>query len=163
MQYNEYADDYERINQEIYRRGKYNIYDEDSYFKEFENYMQGSGEEIKDDCYEHYEKRHKKQMNEVRDFKQAGGKDLKRDRRTTARRTVRDQGTYERIGAQHSDKIGVDTRRGRRGKTAKRINAYIFKGTIKNKTVYGKRERYSRNGRTYTRYRDRKGRFIKRP
>lgn len=81
-------------------------------------------------------------------FRQAGGKDLEKDRRTLAKETVSTPERYIRRGSQRVDLPGVDT-------------PFSYSGIRKGKRVIAKRDKVIIKGKTYTRFRDKKGRFVK--
>jgi len=88
-------------------------------------------------------------LQNLQEFKKAGGKDLAKDRETTANVTDNKE-EYERKGAQRSDLRGLDTRQA--GK--------------RNYSIPGSQERKGITIRTYANYdgkhyRDSRGRFVK--
>ena len=84
-------------------------------------------------------------------FEQAGGKDLARDRKKTAKRIVKTPTQYVKAGAQKVDLRGVDTR-----------SRYIIPAKVGERTVYAKSTYITIRGKRVTRLRDQKGRFAKR-
>lgn len=81
-------------------------------------------------------------------FKRAGGTDLRRDRQRTAKTVVKTEQEFIRKGAKRVDLQGLDTKRtlGRsRGKTV----------------LVVRRDKVIVKGKKVTRFRDKKGRFVK--
>lgn len=94
-------------------------------------------------------------------FKQAGGKNLRRDQRTRARIVTRSKKRYRRLGAQRADLYGVDTpNAGRRGGVIRK-KQFTVVGRVKKKTVYARKEFVTVKGKKVVRYRDKRGRFVK--
>jgi len=85
-------------------------------------------------------------------FKEAGGKDLSRDRKTTAKEVTTSEAEYKRKGAQRVDLQGYDTKGGKK--------VYNVVGRVKGKVVYGRKTTIVLRGKKVERIRDSKGRFI---
>jgi len=87
-------------------------------------------------------------------FRSAGGKNLERDRMTTAKIVTKDVSEYKRVGANKIDLDGFDT------KNEKVLKRYL-RGKIKNKSVEIYKTSVIVKGKDVVRYRDKKGRFAK--
>lgn len=85
-------------------------------------------------------------------YKEAGGKDLNKDRQKTAKRVVKTRKEYEKAGASRVDLEGYDTKQD--------FNArYKKPGRVKGKIVFVREASYKRYGKTFHIYRDKRGRF----
>jgi len=87
--------------------------------------------------------------------KDAGGHDLKADRRRNARIITNSPERYKELGATRSDLSGYDTKN---GKVMKSRNDLNIVATAKGKTVFARE--VTVNGKK--KYRNRQGRFVKR-
>lgn len=83
-------------------------------------------------------------------FKKAHGKDLKRDRETTAKKVVKTRRAYEKAGADKVDLKGYDTEDLR----------FSIPARSKRKVVYAYKTHVVVKGKSVIRYRDRKGHFV---
>lgn len=87
-------------------------------------------------------------------FKQAGGKDLVRDRLTTSKQVVTNQRQYIQKGASRTYLKGFDTKKG------KDITRNIdTPARVKKKVVFAEKTSIIRQNKTFIIYRDSKGRF----
>ncbi len=88
--------------------------------------------------------------------RRAGGKNFLMDRKKRASIIVNTPEEYIRRGADKVDLKNYDL-------PTNRIRRHDFNkiGKIKNKIVYGRKDTFKKGSKVITRYRDRKGRFIK--
>ena len=104
-------------------------------------------------------------------YKRGGGqrfrKDVEQTAKTTYPNTSDGREAYMEKGAGKSDLDGVDTRQGRKISKKKLSKTYIrqenltFVGRVKKQTVKARKETIKVKNKDVTRYRDRKGRFVK--
>jgi len=87
-------------------------------------------------------------------YKEAKGKDLKRDQKQTAKVVVTDPKEFKRRGARNVDLEGLDT---------KRVDPYTIVGRVKGKAVYCQPVTIRINNKPVERLRDRRGRFASNP
>ncbi len=151
----DYTKEIDRINEWLFNNRGDQISDLESYVMFFkEEILDGktpSGLEKKliDEAFRKYAEQHN--IVKVKDeqvFKKAGGKNLSRDRRTTAKKVTTNVQEFIRLGAARADLEGLDTG--------------IF-GKIKNKTVRIQSiDKITRRGKPLLVFKDRTGRFVKR-
>lgn len=89
-------------------------------------------------------------------FKQAGGKDLKRDTKYAHKTVVATKESYLKKGAKKSDKIGVDITK--YSQPQKKVFSMV--GTKKGKVVYGRKTFAIIKGKQQIRIIDRKGQYV---
>lgn len=92
-------------------------------------------------------------------FKKAKGKDLRRDRRTTAKTVVTTRREFEKAGATKVDLKGFDTRRQKITKRIAERRIFTIPAKVKNKIVFTERTFVTVKGKKMLRFRDSKGRF----
>lgn len=144
-----YEIDADRIAETIWQDHKRNIVDKATFDKAFDVYMEGSGEELRSSVFKHLVSNHP-QVTKKDIFKEAGGKDFNRDKRTTAKRIVTSRKGYIQAGASNVDLKGYDTR------------TFDVRGKVGGKIVFARPEviKYSKIGNKQ-KFRDKRGRFVK--
>ena len=130
------------------------IKDRDSFDLAFEDYFEEdekmkNNKKVKSSCFNEIQKLNPKII-DIRLFKKADGKDLKLDRRKTAKRIVLTKKEYIHRKSKRVDLEGYDTKPKRK---------LIFVGKTKKKIVYTSKEYIIVKGHSVLRYRDRLGRF----
>lgn len=133
-------DEIDRINERLFRERGDSIVDRDSYDIEFlrlfeKKELNSKQQTLRNKSFRDYADKHDTRRKRL--FKEAGGKSLERDRRTTARTVVTDEKQFIKKGARRVDFKGLDTQ-------------FVFRSTI------------TRNNKKITVFRDKKGRFAKR-
>lgn len=93
-------------------------------------------------------------------FKKAGGKDLKRDRRQTAKTIVKTREEFIKKGSRRVDFAGFDIKESQiRRLKLKPPKEFRIAATVKNKVVFAKRVTVVIKGKSIVRLRDQLGRF----
>jgi hypothetical protein len=156
--------DAQRIAERIYLSYGKSIKDQRTFDAAFDAYMQGAMtpgvEAIRGQVFNALRER-KPSIVEGDLFKEAGGKNFKQDRRTTAKRVVRTAQQYRQEGSRRVDLAGYDTKpAGKQFEKLKRKYAQV--GTIRGKTVRIAQDTIMIKGKSVIRYRDARGRFAKR-
>lgn len=141
---------------------KNNIRDRDSFDRSYDEYLEESdellvNENVRDKTFKILMSKHPKRIKDERIFKEAKGKSLEMDRRTTAKTIVKTKEEYIRRGASKVDLKGYDTRKERIRPVKKRERPII--GRVKGKIVYTEKVMVKVKGKDQVRYRDRLGRF----
>lgn len=157
-------EDAQRIAERVYLSYGKSIKDQRTFDDAFNAYMQGSlnegTEAIRGEVFDFMRKR-KPSIAEGDLFEEAGGKDFKQDRRTTAKRVVRTHEHYRQEGARRVDLAGYDTKPA--GKRFKKLKSkYEQLGKIRGKTVRIAQDKITVKGKSVIRYRDARGRFARR-
>lgn len=155
----DYEKDSERIAKELLRRAGKSIQDRGTFDDAFLQYMGAAGEPLiekskfSDKVFRDYRdiaERDGKTISKKNIFKDAGGKNLKRDRETTANVVVDSSIEYTKKGAGKVDLRGYDTRKER----------FIFTGRQKGSIVDARKITIRFRGKSQTRYIDRRGRYV---
>ena len=139
--------DENRIAETLFQRAGSRIIDRATFNQEFDSYMQGTGEDLRDGSFSAYLKNNKR-VDKRNIFKEAGGKNLERDQRKTSKRIIRNKEKFIKVGSQRADLPKLDTKR----QTA---------GVVKGRVVKATRVTFINMGKKQTRFRDSKGRFVK--
>lgn len=132
----------------------------DKQFNEFFDNQVSSGQNgIREKTFEFLQDKHPLRIQPAKKtvFQQAGGKDLKQDRKKTAKKIVTSKKRYIQLGAKNVDLAGYDTKG---GKTRSRRLEYL--GKVRQRVVYASKDIVTIRGKQVIRYRDKKGRFVKR-
>ena len=125
----------------------------DMHFKEFIGDVSPRQERyLKPAVFQQLKKQHSGISNS-RLFTKAGGKDLNRDRKTTAKEVTTSKTEYVKKGAARVDLKGYDT---------KQKTKYNYPAIRQGKVIYARKTFVSINGKKHARYRDNKGRFVSR-
>lgn len=148
-------DDVERLSERLFREQGDTIRDRDSFDLAWVNFtgqqITNKQKRVVQQVFNVYSQEH--DISKERLFKEAGGKDFRKDTQTTAKVIVDTEQQYKRRGAQRVDLRGFDVPDRKRffleGKVGKRVVAIRETSVV----VRGKR---------VVRFRDSKGRFAKR-
>ena len=154
------GEDIQRIAETLINNDSFgNIQDFDSFEQAYEEYMLEGGQDemakrkdIKEKVFNDV-MQIRPSVERDRIFSKAGGKDLKKDRKTNAKTIVTDRREYEERGASKVDLKGYDT------KPKTRRERFRFIGKSKGKTVFAEKVFINFKGKRMRRYRDKKGRF----
>ena len=157
-------DDIDRINETLDTRDGFKIQDKDSYDLAFDDYMgifkpDADQKAFRNKAFSDYVQKHPDVSTE-RIFQKAKGKDLRRDRLTTAKRVVRTRKEFERLTAPDVDLKGFDTARQRITKSQRIQRDFTIPARSKGRVVFAKRTSVRVRGRSLVRHRDSKGRFV---
>lgn len=126
-------------------RASFNVAYSD-YMQTSEDELEGGLSELRDMAWNKYSRA---DIKEQKQFKEAGGKSLTRDRRTTAETVVTTRKEYRKRGASEVDLKGFDTKK----------RKYSVPARLKGKVVYTRKETITVRNKSVIRYRDRRGRF----
>lgn len=150
-------EDADRLSENIIRHNP-NIHDEETFNKTWDDYLQGTEAQFNDRLKKNTFRfvQQTKQFKDQKLFRQAGGKDLQRDRQTTSKTIVKSREGYIKKGAQKSDLKGFDTKQD--------YKKYNVLATTKQgqKDVYARSDMINRMGQKRSVLRDKNGRFAKR-
>lgn len=166
--------DAERLAERLWRQARGSIEDRESFDEAYEQYLSDEGanplsnaqdKKLREKVWQALNKFHNITKKNV--FKEAGGKDLKRDRQRTAKVVVSSVQEYKRRGASNVDLKGYDTKRPRRSSkrnvrrkllTAQRQAKYKYNysGRVKSRIVPARRIITKKGAR----FIDRKGRYV---
>lgn len=151
-------EDYDRLAERIQNEyGRY-IKDKESFEVAYEKYLDDLPEDhnlfnkdIRDKIFDKIASS-KKLLTKENLFREAGGKDLQRDRMQDAKKIVKTKKEYRQQGANRVDLEGYDTKQA--------FNARFNKaGRIHGRVVYVRQDAIKVKNRSQTVYRDRRGRF----
>ena len=158
-------DEIERINERLESESRMQIRDRDSYDLAFSDLLKTPEKELspkqkklRDMAFGEYKKSHP-DVSKDRLFKEARGKDLKRDRRQTAKGIVTTIKDYKKKGASKVDLKGYDTARQKIKKDILRRRTFTIPARIKGRIVYSIKTSVVVMGKRHVRFRDSKGRF----
>lgn len=150
-------EDVSRISDSIYADSYGKIVDRDTFDMHYKDFFATEPTTLQDTRLKNKVFRDMKQkhpdISSRRIFTEAEGKDLKRDRMTTAKEVTTSKSEYKRKGASRVDLKGYDTKQKRRFK-------YNYVGQRKGKIVYARRTFVNVQGKRKLRYRDSRGRFV---
>ena len=157
-------DDIDRVNETLDTREGFKIQDRDSYDLAFDDYMgilkpDADQKAFRNSSFADYAQKHPDVSTE-RLFQKAKGKDLRRDRLTTAKRVVRTRKEFERQTAPEVDLAGFDTARQRITKVQRIQREFTIPARSRGRIVFAKRTSVRVRGRSLVRHRDSKGRFV---
>lgn len=159
-------DEINRINETISRRAGFKIQDRDSYDLAFNDYLniddktiKSTERKLRDNAFEDFLKDHPEVTRE-RLFTKAKGKDLRRDRLQTAKRVVKTRKQFIREGAKAVDLKDFDTARQKISKEIKQRRTFTVPAKLKGRVVFALKTSVVVRGKSQTRFRDSKGRFV---
>lgn len=148
MSKREYELDADRIAETLFHRYGKAIVDKETFDRAFDNYMEGSGDELREMVFNHYRSNHPS-IGKSSIFKKAGGKDFERDKRTTSKQIVTSRKEYIRRGASNVDLKGYDTK------------TFDVRGKVGEKVVFAREETIQYKVNKVRKFRDKRGRFVK--
>lgn len=158
-------EDIERINERLRSFAAMQIQDRDSYdlsfnslFGQTEAGLSSQQKTLRGNAFEKFVDANPN-VSKERIFKKARGKDLARDRRTTAKRIVTTRKEFEKAGATRVDLKGFDTKRQKFTKQIAQRRVFTVPARIKDKVVFTQRTFVVVKGKKMLRFRDSKGRF----
>ena len=133
------------------------ITDRDSFDLALNRYLVNSGlsTSSKDKVFDAYV-RDNPSVSKDRLFKKAGGKDLKRDRKQTAKTVVKDRKEFIKRGSKRVDFAGLDTKESELRRVKRPTKEFNVSAFVKGKQVFSKR---IKNKRGIIQFKDQKGRF----
>ena len=156
---------WENINEILYGRSGKHIVDRDTFDVYYNSYMSLSDKEMnskqkkfRTGCFELYADTHDKVLRQ-RIFKKAGGKDLVRDKRRTAKTIVTTRQEYYEHGASKVDLKGYDTKVKKHEKKMNQKKTMKIPSYSKRKFVRSEKTYVKVKGKKQVRYRNSKGTF----
>ncbi len=159
-------EDVDRINDRLFREARFQIQDRDSYDLAFNDLFTKSTDELtgrqlklRKDGFNLFRKDHP-EVSKERLFTKAKGKDLKRDRRRTARRVVTTREQFIKEGASEVDLKGFDTARQKVKREVIRRRTFNVPARVRGRVVFAKKTSVVVKGKRVVRFRDARGRFV---
>lgn len=161
----EYDYDAERLAEALWIDSRGKIVDVDTFDMYWDDFFKEQGQsnerdvKLKPKVFRHLKNQHP-EIRTTRTFKEAGGRDLRRDRKRTAKEVVTRKEDYK--SAQRQDLSGLDTKGGKKITAKKPVKrkTFSFVGKRKGKIVYARKTFVVVKGKRQARFRDKRGVFV---
>jgi|TARA_Y100000034_G_C6904939_1_gene419618 hypothetical protein len=159
-------DDIDRMSERIFNESGILVQDRDTFDLAFNDVISKDEDELtseqvdfREDVFRLFVREHPGVRTD-RLFKKAGGKDLKRDRRKTAKRIVQTDKEFIKKGARRVDFAGFDIKEEEINvKQLRRRKEFVIPATVKRKVIFARKTFVKVKGKSQVRFRDVKGRF----
>lgn len=155
-------DDIDRLSENLFINEGVIISDRDSFDLALERYLGDNklSGDSKEKVFTTYQSEHRDTTSKERLHKKAGGKDLEKDRRQTAKTVVKTREEFIKKGARRVDFAGFDIKESEiRRLKLKPPKEFNIAARVKNKIVFAKVTTFRIKGESVSRLRDQMGRF----